>query len=340
MILVTGGTGLVGSHLLYSLTKKEGKVRAIYRTKKSIQKTKLVFESYNAEQQLTRIEWVKAELTDYFSLKDAFKGISYVYHAAAMVSFDPKLAKQVLKVNVEGTENMVNISLEHPIKKFCFVSSVSSLGEYQNGKCTDESAARQNNNSTTNYSLSKYYAENEVWRASQEGLPVIIVNPATILGFGDWESSSLKIIKRVYDGLPFYTPGKNGFVGVADVVKIMLQLMASDRVNERYILVSENLAFKDLFQKIAVTLNVKPPRKKAGYFFANLLKHLDQIRAKITGTTAVLTSESIRTAYKEKCYNATKIKSELGFEFEPLDQTIEKTGKLFLSYKSKLAKLS
>jgi len=340
MILVTGGTGLVGSHLLYSLTKKEEIVRAIYRTKRSIEKTKLVFESYNAEQQLNQIEWVEADLTDYFSLKDAFEGISHVYHAAAMVSFDPQFSDQLIKVNVEGTENMVNISLEHHIKKFCFVSSVSSLGEYQNGKCTDEGAAWQNTKYTTNYSISKYYAENEVWRASQEGLPVVIVNPATILGFGDWESSSLKIIKRVYDGLPFYTPGKNGFVGVTDVVKVMVQLMEGKLVNERYVLVSENSTFKELFEKIASTLNVKPPRKKASYFLANVLKNLDQIRAKLTGTSAVLTSESVRAAFKKKCYKASKVQSDLNFKFEPLELTIEKAGRQFLSYKSKLAKLS
>jgi len=229
-----------------------------------------------SEEQLNHIEWVKADLLDYFSLKDAFKNIDYVYHAAALVSFDSKSANQLIKVNVEGTENIVNLSLEFSIKKFCFVSSVASLGEYPNGKCTDEAAPWQNSKSTSSYSISKYYAENEVWRASQEGLPVVIVNPATILGFGDWESSSLKIIKRVYDGLSFYTPGKNGFVGVTDVVKAMLELMESEIENERFILVAENISFKLLFEKIACALKVRPPKIKANYLLAILLKNLDQ----------------------------------------------------------------
>ena len=233
MILVTGGTGLVGSHLLYFLSKKELKVRAIYRNEKSIEKTKLVFKSYGAAEALNQIEWVKADLLDYYSLKDAFENVNYVYHAAAMVSFDSKSANELIKVNVEGTEKIVNLSMEFNIKKFCFVSSVASIGEYANGSCSNEETPWQNSKSTSSYSISKYYAENEVWRASQEGLPVVIVNPATIFGFGNWEVSSLKIIKRVYDGLSFYPSGKNGFIGVTDVVKAMLQLMESEIVNER-----------------------------------------------------------------------------------------------------------
>lgn len=340
MILVTGGTGLVGSHLLYFLSKREAKIRAIYRSEKSIEKTKLVFKTYGATEQINQIEWVKADVLDYFSLKDAFKDVNYVYHAAAFVSFDSKSANQLIKVNVEGTENVVNLSLEFNIKKFCFVSSVASLGEYPNSNCTDEAAQWQNNKSTSSYSISKYYSENEVWRASQEGLPVVIVNPSTILGFGDWEGSSLKIIKRVYDGLKFYTPGENGFVSVTDVVKVMLQLMDSDIVNERFILVGENMSFKLLFEKIARSLKVRPPVIRANYLLAVLMKNLDQVRAKLTGKTAVLSSKSIQTAYASKCYDAAKLKNELAFEFESIDETIEKSAALFLSHKAELARLS
>jgi len=340
MILVTGGTGLIGSHLLYSLTRKEDKIRAIYRSEKSIEKTKLVFKSYGATEQLSQVEWIKADLLDYFSLKDAFKGVDYVYHAAAMVSFDSKLAKQLVEVNIEGTENIVNLSLEFNIKKLCYVSSVASLGEYPNGKCTDEDAPWQNSKSTSTYSISKYFAENEVWRASQEGLPVVIVNPATILGFGNWEGSSLKIIKRVHDGLSFYTSGKNGFVGVSDVVKVMQQLMESEIINERFLLVAENMSFKLLFEKLAKALKVNPPKKKANYFLAKLLKNLDQFRAKLTGKTAVLTSQSIRTAFTSKCYDSAKIKRELSFNYESIDETIEKSATLYLNHKTELARLS
>ncbi len=340
MILVTGGTGLVGSHLLYFLLSKKEKIRAIYRTEESLEKVKLVFESYNAPSLFEKIEWEKADLLDYFQLKDAFEGIDYVYHSAAMVSFQPNDADKMMKINIEGTENMVNLSLEYKIKKFCYVSSVSALGEYQNNKCTDENAIWQNTKTTSHYSISKYYAENEVWRASQEGLSVVIVNPATILGFGNWNESSLTIIKRVYDGLPFYTPGSNGFVAVVDVVKAMIQLMNSEINNERYLLVSENRSFKTLFEKIATSLGKTKPKYEANYFLANILKYLDQLRAKITRSRAILSTSSIETAFKEKCFEASKIKQELDFEFEPLDITIENCSTLFLKYAKKLATLS
>lgn len=329
MILVTGGTGLVGSHLLYRLTKNGESVKAIYRNKKSLEKAKKVFQSYHADHLFNSIQWVEADLLDYFSLKDIFKGITHVYHCAAVVAFDRKSTHNMLDTNIEGTQHLVNLSLEHKVVKFCHVSSVASLGEYENNKCTDEEALWQHTKTTSDYSVSKYYSENEVWRASEEGLNVVVVNPATIIGYGDWSESSTAIIKKVNDGLNYYTPGANGFVGVKDVVEVMLLLMNGEISNERYLLVADNWSFKKLLDQIANGLGKKPPTKEAPRSIANLLRRLDEARYFLFGTKTVLTKQSVNTAYRTHCYSSAKIKTELNFQFTPLEEVIKETTQLY-----------
>lgn len=329
MILVTGGTGLVGSHLLVQLIKQGETVQAIYRSEKSIEKTRKVFQLTATEKDFNKIEWVKADLLDYFAISDLMEGTDYVYHAAAKVSFAAKDVEDLMASNIDGTANLVNIALEKGVKKFCYVSSVAALGSYPNGNPTDEEALWQQNKNTSNYSVSKYYAENEVWRASEEGLNVVIVNPATIIGFGDWNESSSSIIKKVYDGFPYYTSGSNGFVGVNDVVKAMLLLMNSDIINERYILVSENLKFKTLFSLIAKGFNLKEPTKFVSKKWAKLLVIAESIRTLFTGKNPVITKESLDTAYRTKNYSNEKITSELNFQFQPMKEVIEETCELY-----------
>lgn len=330
MILVTGGTGLVGSHLLVRLAAEEQKIRAIYRSKESIEKTKMVFKALNAETNFDKVEWVKADLLDYYSLENAFEGISRVYHAAAKVSFAAKDAEDLMSSNIDGTANLVNIALDKGIDKLCYVSSVSALGSYANGKATDEEALWQQNKFTSSYSISKYYAENEVWRASEEGLDVVIVNPATIIGFGDWNDSSSTILKKVYNGLSYYPSGGNGFIGVNDVVKSMILLMNSGTINKRYLLVSENMSFIKLFSLIANAFNKKPPQRLIPKKWANLAVFVDQAQSFFRGKNPVLTKESVDTAYRIKTYSSEKIKSELGFEFENMEQVVQNTCELYL----------
>jgi nucleoside-diphosphate-sugar epimerase len=210
------------------------------------------------------------------------------------------------------------------------VSSVSALGSYPNNKATDEEALWQHNKNTSGYSVSKYYAENEVWRASEEGLDVVIVNPATIIGFGDWNDSSSTILKKIYDGLPFYPSGANGFVGVNDVVSSMILLMEGDIKNERYVLVGENLKFIELFTLIANSFNKKPPHLFVAKKWAKLVLSLEVIKAFITGKDQVLTKESVDTAYRLKEYTSQKIISQLNFQFENINHTISETCGLYL----------
>lgn len=329
MILVTGGTGLVGSHLLHFLLQNGEKVKATFRNEKSLEKTQKVFEYYQAKHLFDQIFWVEADVSDYFSLKEIFDGVTSVYHCAAVVSFDRRRADKMYEVNIEGTQHLVNLSLEFNIQKFCYVSSVASLGAYADKKCTDEEALWEHTSETSNYSISKYYAENEVWRAAEEGLNVVVVNPATIIGYGNWDESSTAIIKKVNDGLNYYTTGSNAFVGVKDVVKVMHHLMNSSIINQRYILAADNWTFQKLLSQIAVGLGKTPPQKEAPRWLANALRRVDEINYFLFGSKTVLTKQSVATAYESRCYSTQKVRSELGFEFEDLKSVIAEVTKTF-----------
>jgi dihydroflavonol-4-reductase len=181
MILVTGGTGLVGSHLLYDLTRSGKNVRVLKRMNSNVSTVKKVFSYYTPDPELllNKIEWVDADLLDVYSLIEAMDGVTEVYHCAAMVSFEKKHQAEMMKINVEGTSNMVNAALEKGVKKFCHVSSIASLGRVENGGLTSEETFWKSSPDNSNYSISKYGAEREVWRAAEEGLNVVIVNPVS-----------------------------------------------------------------------------------------------------------------------------------------------------------------
>ena len=252
MILVTGGTGLVGSHLLYHLSVKNDKIRAIYRTEASLKKVKKVFSYYTSDVKLfSKIKWFKADITDVPSMKPAFADIKYVFHCAALISFNPKDYREMRKVNIHGTAILVNLAIDAKVKKFCFVSSIAAVGDALQGNLVDEECEWNKEKDNSGYSITKFGAEMEVWRASQEGVDVIIVNPGVILGSGFWNSGSGKLFSQVYNGFSYYTEGITGFVSVKDVVKAMIKLMHSEIKNERYILVAENKSFKDILHAIA-----------------------------------------------------------------------------------------
>ncbi|MDX1318046.1 MAG: NAD-dependent epimerase/dehydratase family protein, partial [Xanthomarina gelatinilytica] len=285
MILVTGGTGLVGSHLLYQLTTNNNPVRAIYRNKNKLALTKKIFSYYseNPDILFNKIDWVEADLLDIPLLTEAFKGITHVYHAAAFVSFEPDKYHLLRKTNIEGTANIVNLSIANKIEKLCYVSSVATIGSATSKDTLNELTLWNPEADNSVYSITKYGAEMEVWRGTQEGLDAVIVNPGVIIGPGIWNYGSGNIFKKVYNGLPFYTKGVTGYVGIEDVVLPMMKLMESPIKNERFILVSENWPYKQFIDKIATSLNVKAPSKKASSLLLQMGWRLDWLKHKLTG---------------------------------------------------------
>ncbi|MCF6168072.1 NAD-dependent epimerase/dehydratase family protein [Lutibacter sp.] len=331
MILVTGGTGLVGSHLLYQLVLKNNTVRAIHRKNSNLNAVRKVFSYYSAdfETLFDKIEWIEADITDVYSLEKAFKNVTEVYHAAALISFNPKDNKAMRKVNIEGTSNIVNLCIAQKVRKLCYVSSIATIEKSIDNKIIDENCEWNIELNNYGYAITKHGAEMEVWRASQEGVDMVIVNPGVILGAGFWHNGPGELFTKIYNGLKFYSEGVTGFVSATDVVKVMIQLMKSDIKNERYILVSENVSFKDVFFKIADSFNKKRPSIKTTKLMSAIGWRLEKIRAFFTRKHPLLTKQSSKAIHNKHYYASEKIKKAINFKFEPVFTTIEAVCKLY-----------
>ncbi|KZE83105.1 NAD-dependent epimerase [Myroides marinus] len=317
MILVTGGTGLVGAHLLLHLLQSEDAVRAIYRNEESIKKTKAFFALNNQAKLFLKIEWVKADLIDVPALEVAFKDINYVYHCAALVSFEPKDEKKLRKTNIEGTANIVNLSIAFNIKKLCYVSSIAALGEtLAKDKVITETTDWNPELYHGDYAITKYGAEMEVWRGTQEGLDVIIVNPGIIFGRGFGYEGSGAFFQKVKKDFPFYTKGIAGIVGVNDVVNAMCMLMNSEVKNERFALVSDNISYQELINYIADLMGKKHPSIKVSRTSSVLAWKLDNFVSLITRKKRSFTRSLAQASHSKYIYDCSKIKNTISFEFE------------------------
>lgn len=328
MILVTGGTGLVGCHLLHLLLIKNKKVTAIHRKKSNLEKVKKVFLSYseNSLDLFEKINWIEGDINDLESLSIAFKDIEEVYHCAAFISFDKRDFKSMEKINVEGTANMVNVALVNNIKKFCYVSTIAAIGLSTN-KFTDEETEWVDNSNP--YSQTKKNAEIEVWRGISEGLNATIVNPGVIIGSGFWKRGSGALFTQISRGMDYYPSGKTGFICVKDVVNIMYILMNKNIFSERFILISENWSFKKFFYKVSESLSLNPPKKEAGKMLMKIALILDFFNSLISGKRRRLNSASIESSTSTSHYSNAKILSKINYDFIKIDKSVTETCQMF-----------
>lgn len=332
MILVTGGTGLLGAHLLLELSRKGQKIRALKRSESGLQAVKDIFSFYdaqNADELFRRIEWVEGDVRDIFSLEDALKDVAYVYHCAAVVSFDPKDRDLMTSVNEKGTANLVNACLDEGVKKLCYVSSTAALGRTKNNELINEKTQWKNAPENSWYAITKYNAEREVWRGIEEGLPAVIVNPSVILGPADWNTGSSALFRNGSRGMLFYTTGGNAVVDVRDVVFAMLALMENEITEERFLVVGENLSFKSLFDKIAASYGKNPSRFKAGTILTGLAWRWEKLICRFSGRKALITKETARAAHNTYRYDHSKIKKATGMTFRSVDESIANAVKFF-----------
>ena len=324
LVLVTGATGFVGAYLLRLLLQKGYKVRALRRKSSS-----MAFLQGIADQ----VEWVEADVTDLGALEDAFEGVTHVFHCAALVSFHPKDAAKMHKINVEGTANIVNLCLDFGVKRLVHVSSIAALGRAANRPHLDENCKWVESKQNSRYAQSKYAAEMEVQRGVAEGLSAAIVSPSVIVGSKDWEEGMSGFFKKIDEGLKFCPIGGSGFVDVRDVVRFMVLLMESDIVGERYILNSDNLLHRQFFGMIATELGVKPPPITVGPFLAEVAWRVEWLKEKILGTTPMATKESARASVTNYTYGNEKSRSVFGFEYIPFAQTVKETAAQYLEAK-------
>ncbi|MEQ1677013.1 MAG: SDR family NAD(P)-dependent oxidoreductase [Chitinophagaceae bacterium] len=316
-ILVTGGTGFLGSYIIKLLVEKGYSVRAIRRSDK--------LPSWIPAAIFNTVEWVEGDVLDVVALQDAMEGVDTVIHSAAAVSFLKKDRSRMYQVNVEGTANVVNMALEKKVPRLVHISSVAALGRSGNGGHVTEERKWEESKVNTHYAISKFKAELQVWRGMAEGLQGVILNPSTILGYGDWHSSSCAIFKKVHDEFKWYTPGINGFVDVEDVAKVAIVLMETNITEQRFIVSGATWPFKKLQDTIADSFGKKRPSKKTTPFILGLAWRMERLKSIFTGKKPILTKESAKVAQSQTWFENDKLLKTLPeFSFTPLEETIRK----------------
>jgi dihydroflavonol-4-reductase len=324
MVLVTGGTGFLGSYIIKHLVEKGYSVRAIRRSNK--------LPSWISKEIFDKVEWIEGDVLDVVALEEAMEGIDSVIHSAAVVSFIKKEQRNMYQVNVEGTANVVNMMLEKNIRRLVHISSVAALGRMADGGHVNEEKKWEESKVNTHYAKSKYKAELQVWRGIGEGLEAVILNPSTILGYGDWNSSSCAIFKNVFKEYKWFVPGINGFVDVEDVAKVAVLLMESAINEQRFIVNGDTWPFKKLQETIADGFGKKRPSRETTPFLMRIAWRLEKIKSLFTGKKPLITKESARVAQSKTWFENDKLLKALpGFSFTPLEKTIKTACDLYLT---------
>jgi nucleoside-diphosphate-sugar epimerase len=328
MILVTGGTGLIGSQLLFDLAKAGNKIRALKRTTSKMHILNRVFRGH--EYLLANIDWKEGDVTDLLSLEDAMQGVQQVYHCAGMVSFISADFNAMMKINSTGTSNMVNMALHAGVKNFCHVSSTAALGRTEENSIVSENTFWKTSKNNSGYAISKYSGECEVWRSIEEGLNAFIINPSIVFGPGDMHTGSTALFGEVKNGLRFYPTGSSGFVDVRDVSKCMIELMQIKSHSERFIISSSNKTYREVIDHIADCFGKARPTIRVGKTLTEIGWRLESVRKIFSKTKPLVTKETARNGQQNWFYSNEKIKRTLAIEFIPVEEGIRNTCEIFL----------
>lgn len=325
MIFVTGGTGLVGSHLLFELSSSNEYIKAVYRDEKRIDIVKSVFQHYDPESwedRFQKIRWIQGDILNISFLMENIEEGDVVYHCAAKVSFDPSKFHELNKINREGTTNIVNAALGKNAATLCYVSSTAAIGGEDHVLITEETKWKKTP-TTSAYSVSKYGAEKEVWRGIEEGLSAVIVNPCVILGPGSWNDSSLTIFKTLKSGQYFYPPGKNATVDARDVARIMVRLVDEGIRSERFLLIGSNQPIRELMTVIASKLDKKAPKKEINKTIANFARTTVEFVSFFTRKRPSITKDSLNSLFGHKEFSNEKIRKALNYTFYSLEEQVD-----------------
>ncbi|MCB0480455.1 MAG: NAD-dependent epimerase/dehydratase family protein [Flavobacteriales bacterium] len=335
MIFLTGGSGLLGGHVLLNLLSNGFEVKALKRSSTQLSAIQRLFERNDSLDLFDKTNWVDGDLNDPQFLEKEIAECETVIHCAAVVSFNSIDNQAMFQSNVIGTENLVNACLVNDVRRLIYISSTSAIGKQKAGITIDEKLFWEEGMKNSFYSFTKYRAELEVWRGAEEGLSTVILNPAVIIGPGEWGKSSTNIFITMWNGLKFFTSGSNAFVDVRDVARIVAIFINHPLKNERFLLFSENKSFKELFEYIADSLGKPKPSIKANRTMTALAWRGAWVWSKISGKPTGITRETAKSANSKQLYTNQKIKDALGIDFIPVKQSIADTAAIFLQERKK-----
>ena len=318
---ITGASGFLGSHLVHQLMRAKHEIVAIKRASSSLSEFNLCSAHYEQHIDSKFLTWVDCELYDTISLTELFKQCDIVIHTAALISYLKSDRDQLIRVNEEYTANVVNSCLQAGIKRFIGVSSTGALSKRGEDEAIKESFEWDEGAPYAFYGLTKYLGEKQIWRAKEEGLDVIVINPGVILGFGDWNKGSLRLFRNAYNRFPFYSTGSTGFIGVEDLCKACEYFLDSEEINEQYIAITDNLNFMQVSYMMADGFEVKRPYIKVAGLIHMIIHQVIRLKEFI-GFKGMLSRETSRSAILQSHFDNSKLRMTLPFELEPISSVI------------------
>ncbi|WP_428067812.1 NAD-dependent epimerase/dehydratase family protein [Chryseobacterium gambrini] len=323
MVFVTGATGILGRVIVLELLKRGKNVRAAKRLTSNLNEVRHSYTFYteNPDDFFNRIEWVDVDFNDMYSLQEALKEVDEVYHCAAKVSFHPHDEKEMYRTNIKGTENLLYACEGSGVKKFLHVSSIAVLDNFNEKGELDEESDFNPKLDHSAYALSKHLSEMEVWRASAEGLNVVIVNPGIIIGSGNWGNSSGDVFPT-FEKNSFTFSGGSSYVDVRDVAEISIELMEKNIFGERFIVIAENRKYAELGKQIRSRLNLKEA-KILSDFQLNIGVLANTLFGWFIPALRMATRSNVKSISEMNTVSNEKIKSRLNYQFIPLTESID-----------------
>jgi dihydroflavonol-4-reductase len=308
--LVTGATGFIGSHLLRLLIERGDDVRVTVR-------------EGSRDDALTglSVERVRADIRDRRSVRRAMRGIERVFHAAG--STDLSLPREeAFAINLEGTRMVLEEALRAQVQRVVYTSSVAAVGPARPGETADEENVWEAGHYRIAYVDSKHAAEVAAMQMVPRGLPLVIVNPAHVLGAGDPGRSSTGLVRRfMRREIPAYVDGTLNIVGVDDVARGHVLADERGAVGERYILGNRNFTLQRLFADLGRLSGVQPPVVKLPLPVALALAQA----AQRTGGFGMPTPAEVRASSLNWAFANRKAKRDLGWSTSPHEDCLEDT---------------
>ena len=313
----------MGAHVLDALLTEGRSVRALLRKSSDTSIVKRILEHYHPDgaERFQRIQWVEGDLFDVDALREAMQGVDHVYHCAAMVSFDPRDARELLRTNVEGTASVVDAALDSGVKRLCHVSSTATIGGGLDGGIGDETKPFVQDKNSSGYAISKADAELEVYRGIAEGLNAVMVNPCVVFGPGQHGRSTMTMIDRVSKGSRFFPGGTNAVVDARDVATAMTRLITEGGIGERYLLIGEEISYQRLFTLIAQSAGKPAPSMKLPAWALELGWRAEGLRT-LFGGRPLITRNTARTASRVRHYDGSKSERLLGMRFRSAEEAV------------------
>ncbi len=315
-VLVTGASGFLGSHVVRAALKRGFRVRAFVRPKSSLKNLEGL-----------PIEFCTGDIQSQADLTKAVTGCSWIFHLAADYRFTSLEGEQVLKTNIDGTRRVLEVAEKAGIERMVYTSSTATIGLPINGNPADEKTPLQQKDLVGPYKRSKYYAELEVKKGVERGIPVVIVNPSAPVGTHDGKPTPTGrfIVDFLNRKLFAYTDTGLNIVDAEDVAEGHFLAAEKGKIGERYILGNQNLSFKEILEILSKITNIPSPKVCLPHSVVLFMAHINDIFSRnVLRREPGIPVEGVKLSRKKMFFSAEKARRELGIPQTAVETALAK----------------